>query len=56
VLHAPLEHHGVEVGPMIPALPPRDVHDLCCRLLAAVIVAIDRDAGAIKMRQACGKP
>jgi hypothetical protein len=37
---------------MIPAISPRDVHDLVCRLLAAVIVAIDMDAGAIKMRNA----
>jgi hypothetical protein len=48
----PLEHHVVEVGSMIPAIPPREVHDLFCRLLAAVIVAIDREAGAIKRRKA----
>jgi hypothetical protein len=42
----------VEVGSMIPAIPPRDVYDLFCRLLAAVIVAIDREAGALKRRKA----
>jgi hypothetical protein len=37
---------------MIPAIPPRDVHDLFCRLLVAVIVAIDMEASAIEMRKA----
>jgi hypothetical protein len=56
VLDAQLEHHVVEVGPIIPAIPPRAVHDLFRRLLAAVIVTIDVEAGAIKMRKAWGKP
>jgi hypothetical protein len=56
ILDEQLEHHVVEGGPIIPAIPPRDVHDLCCRFLTAVIVASDMDAGAIKMRNAWGKP
>jgi hypothetical protein len=37
---------------MIPAIPPRDVHDPFCRLFVAVIVAVNVEAGAIKMRNA----
>ena len=48
VLHHQLQHHLVEVRPMIPTIALGDVHDLFVRSLSAVITAIDMKARAYR--------
>ena len=54
-----LDHQGqhdlIEVGPMIPNIAAREVHDLFVGGVVAVIAAIDMEAGAIEMHKARGK-
>jgi hypothetical protein len=47
-----LPHDWVQVRPMIPALPPGDVHDLCSGFFVAVVASIDMNAGALPMAKA----
>jgi hypothetical protein len=49
------QHDLIEVGPMIPTIAARDVHDLLVGGIVAVIAAIDMEAGAIEMHNARGK-
>jgi hypothetical protein len=54
-----LDHQGPqdlsEVGPMLPTIAARDVHDLCVGGVVAVIAAIDMEAGASERHNARGK-
>ena len=52
VLDDQISHHLVQVGPMIPAVTPGDVHDLRIGLLVAVVAPIDMETGAIERRKA----
>jgi hypothetical protein len=56
VFHNQVEHHVVEVGPMIAAVASRDMNDLFIRLLAPVVAPIDMEAGAIEMGQGRCQP
>jgi hypothetical protein len=56
VFHNQVEHHVVEVGPMIAAVASRDMNDLFIRLLATVVAPIDMEAGAIQMGQGRCQP
>ena len=49
VLDHQLQHDLVEVGPMIPAIPLGDVHDVLSGLRIAVIAPIDMKARRIEM-------
>ena len=51
-----IQHHLVEVGPMIAAIAPGDVNDLFGGLLVTVIAAIDMEAGAIEMGEGGARP
>jgi hypothetical protein len=46
--HHELPHDVVHVRPMIPAIPPGDVHDLFSGCCVAVVASIDMNARAIQ--------
>ena len=50
-----VQHHLVEVRPMIPTVAPGDVNDLLLGLLVTVVAAIDMKTGAIEMGKAWGQ-
>jgi integrase len=54
VLDHELQHHVVEVRPMIPAVASGDVHDLRIGLFLPVITAVDVQAGAIEVGKGRG--
>ena len=56
VLDNQVQHHLVEIRPMIPAVPLGDVHDLFLGLLVAVVAAIDMKARAIEMGKGGRQP
>jgi hypothetical protein len=56
MLHHQLPHDLVQVRPMIPAVPPGDVHHLCFGLFVAVVASIDMKARAIPMAKAGRQP
>jgi hypothetical protein len=56
VLHDQRPHHLVEVRPMIAAVAPRDVHDVCIGRLVAGVAAIDMDTGALEGGKGRGQP
>ena len=55
VLDDQLQHHLVQVRPMIPTIAVGNVHDLVVGGLIAVITAINMEAGAIEVCEGGGK-
>lgn len=50
------QHDWLAVGPMLPTIAARAVHDLCVGGIVAVVAAIDMATGAIEMREARDTP
>ena len=47
-----VEHHLVEVWPLIPTVAAGDVHNMLLRLLVTIVAAIDMKTRAIEMGKA----
>jgi DDE superfamily endonuclease len=56
VLDDQLQHHLVQVRPMIPTIAVGNVHDLVVGGLIAVITAINMETGAIEVREGGARP
>lgn len=51
VLPNHVEHHLVEIGPMIPVVAPGNMNDMLVGVLRTVVARIDMEARAIQMRK-----